>query len=72
MTESLQHAFAQASLLPTEEQELLASRVLAELAADTEFDRAIAASSEKLAKLAAEALNDHRLGKTKELSFDTE
>ena len=44
MTESLQNAFAQASRLPEQEQELLASRLLSELAADTEFDRAIAAS----------------------------
>ena len=72
MTESLQNAFAQASLLSAEEQELLASRVLAELAAETEFDRAIAGSPEKLANLAKEALNEYRLGITKELRFEKE
>jgi len=72
MTESLQNAFAQASRLPEQEQELLASRILAELAADTEFDRAIAASPEKLAQLAREALDDLRQGRTTELKLDTE
>ena len=55
-----------------QEQELLASRLLAELAADTEFDRAIAASPEKIAQLAKEALDDFRQGRTTELKLDTE
>ena len=64
MTTLLQQAFADAAKLPEAEQDLLASRVLAELAAEDEFDRAIARSSDKLAALAQEALDEHRCGQT--------
>jgi hypothetical protein len=67
MTTLLQQAFAEASKLPAHEQELLAARLLAELAAEDDFDRALACSGEKLARLAAEALTEHRAGLTQEL-----
>jgi len=67
MTKLLQQAFAEASKLSVVEQELLASRLLAELAAENDFDRAIGSSSHKLARLAAEALAEHRAGLTEEL-----
>lgn len=67
MTTRLEQAFAQAAKLPAPEQELLASRLLAELAAEDEFDRALARSSSKLASLAAEAIEEHRAGLTHEL-----
>jgi hypothetical protein len=67
MTASLQQAFAEAAKLPEPEQELLAARLLAELAAEDEFDRATAGSSDKLAVLAREALAEHRAGQTEEL-----
>ncbi len=70
MTKLLQDAFAKASTLPPAEQDLLASRLLAELAEEDEFDRAIAASSDKLARLAREALAEHRDGRTQELDPD--
>jgi len=60
MTTLLQQAFAEAARLPAAEQDLLASWLLAELAAEDDFDRTIAHSSEKLARLAAEALAEHR------------
>ena len=44
MTSLLQRAFAEAAKLPESEQEVLASRLLAELAAEDDFDRAIAGS----------------------------
>ena len=53
MTTLLQEAFAKASALPLGEQDLLASRLLAELAEEDAFDRAIAALSDKLAALRA-------------------
>ena len=46
---------------------MLASRLLAELAAEDEFDRAIAGSLDKLAILAREALAEHRAGQTEPL-----
>lgn len=70
MTTLLQKAFAEAAKLSAEEQDLLASRLLAELAAEDEFDRAIARSSDKLAGLAREALAEHRAGLTEELDPD--
>ena len=70
MTALLQEAFQKASALPDEVQDLLASRVLAELADDDEFDRAIAASADRLTALANEALAEHRAGLTQELDPD--
>jgi transposase len=67
MTELLQQAFAEAAKLPVPEQEVLASRLLAELAAEDDFDRAIARKSDKLAALACEALAEHRSGQTEAL-----
>ena len=58
MTLLLEKAFAEAAKLPEAEQELLASRLLAELAAEDAFDRAIASSGDKLALLAAEAIEE--------------
>ncbi len=67
MTTLLEQAFAEAAKLPQAEQDLLAARLLAELAAEDDFDRAIAGSSDKLQGLAREALADHRSGQTEEL-----
>lgn len=67
MTTLLQQAFVEAAKLSAAEQDVLASRLLAELTAEDAFDRAIAASADKLACLAREALAEHRAGKTEEL-----
>jgi hypothetical protein len=67
MTALLEQAFSAAAKLPAAEQDLLAARLLAELAAEDDFDRAIAGSSDKLACLAEEALAEHRAGLTQEL-----
>jgi transposase len=67
MTTLLQKAFAEAAKLPEAEQEVLASRLLAELTIEAEFDVTIARSADKLAALAREALNEHRSGLTEAL-----
>ena len=67
MTTSLEKAFAKAARLSEPEQELLASRLLTELAAEDDFDRALAGSGDKLARLATEALDEHRAGRTEDL-----
>ncbi len=67
MTKLLETAFAKAAELPPVEQDVLASRLLAELTEEDAFDRAIAASSAKLAGLAREALAEYRAGLTQEL-----
>jgi hypothetical protein len=70
MTASLKQAFAEAAKLPAAEQELLASRLLAEIAGEDDFDRAIAQTSHKLTRLANEALAEYRAGLTEELDPD--
>jgi len=70
MTALLQQAFAEAAKLPDSEQEVLASRLLAELATEDDFDRDIANSSERLADLAREAIAEHRAGQTEALDPD--
>jgi len=70
MTTRFDRAFAEAAKRPVAEQDLLASRLLAELDAQDDFDRAIAGSADKLARLAAEALAEHRAGLTEELDPD--
>ena len=67
MTTLLQQAFAEAAKLTQAEQDLLASRLLAELATEDDFDRAIARSSDKLVALAREALPEDASGQTQEL-----
>lgn len=69
-TTLLQRAFAEASKLPDEEQELPAERLLAELGVEDAFDRSIAESTSKLSVLAAEALAEHRAGLTQDLDPD--
>jgi hypothetical protein len=67
MTTLLEQAFAEAAKRSSEEQDLLASRLLAELAAEDAFDRAIGASADKLTTLARQAIDEHRAGKTEVL-----
>jgi hypothetical protein len=67
MTTLLQQAFTEAAKRSTQEQDLLASRLLAELAAEDDFDRKLGATADKLAGLARQALDEHRAGQTEEL-----
>ena len=70
MTTLLEQAFAKAAKLPADEQDVLASRLLAELEDEDDFDRAISARSDKLAILARQALVNHNAGLTEELDPD--
>ena len=70
MTILLEKAFTEAAKKSPEEQDVLAARLLAELAADDAFDRAIAGSAGKLANLARDAIAEHRAGMTDELDPD--
>jgi hypothetical protein len=70
MTKLLEKAFEEAAKLSSAEQDVLASRLLAEIAAEDEFDRVIAKSGDKLAQLAHQALAEHRAGLTEELRPD--
>jgi len=68
MTTMLQQAFQAASLLPEAEQDVLAARLLAELASEDEFDAKIAKTAGKLSPLSQEAIAEFQAGKT--LSLD--
>jgi len=67
MTELLEKAFAEASKLPQEAQDMLAKMLLDDLAAEEKWDETFARSQDKLALLADEALAEYRDGRTKKL-----
>jgi hypothetical protein len=70
MTTLLQKAFAEAEKLPSDEQDVLAARLLEELAAEDAFDRKISQTSDKLAKLARAAIEEHRAGLSLDLDAE--
>ncbi len=66
----LEIAFAEAKKLPPSEQEALAEWVLEEIASEKRWTEALAGSTDLLARLAEEALAEHRHGKTAPLDPD--
>jgi hypothetical protein len=60
VTESLAKAFAEAARLPTSEQDRLADWLLEEIASEERWQRSSVGSPDALAKLADEALTEHR------------
>ena len=67
MTELLEKAFAEASKLPQDAQDMLAKMLLDDLAAEEKWDETFAGSQDELAALADEALAEYRSGRTKKL-----
>jgi hypothetical protein len=67
MTELLEKAFAEAAKLSPDEQDLLARRLLGDLASEELWDRAFAQSQDELAQLEDEALAEYQNGQTKPL-----
>ena len=70
MTQLLRKAFDQASQLPADEQDVLASWILEEMASERRWDEAFQASADRLKQLAGEALQEAREGRTEELDPD--
>ena len=70
MTELLEQAFAQASKLSPQEQDLIADWLLKELESENRWDILFARSQDALSKLSSEALAEHRQGNTQELDPD--
>jgi len=64
MTKSLEEAFKQASQLSEAEQDALASAIKAEIASEEAWAASFNRSQDALARLADEALADHRAGRT--------
>ncbi|NCR75119.1 MAG: hypothetical protein GPI92_05780 [Microcystis aeruginosa K13-06] len=71
MTERLEQAIAQLKTLSTAQQDAIATLILAELEEEQRWDDSFARSPNLLAKLAAEAMAEHRSGKTQELDPET-
>lgn len=67
MTRALETALAEVAKLPPEEQDALAALLLDEIASEQRWSRSFAASPGVLESLAAEALAEHRAGKTRPL-----
>ena len=67
LTEALADAVAEASKLPIEDQNYIAFRVMEEVAEEKKWADSFARSQDLLAKMAAEALEEHRQGKTRPL-----
>ena len=70
MTKALKRAFETASRLPDREQDELAAAILEELDADERWEAAFACSQGALERLADEALEEHRAGRTEPLDPD--
>jgi len=70
MIKLLEKAIAEISKLPKQEQDTLATWILEELASEQRWGKAFGESRDQLAKLADEALDEHREGKTQ--PFDLE
>ncbi|MBC7823835.1 MAG: hypothetical protein H7126_08130 [Candidatus Parcubacteria bacterium] len=71
MTELLERAIARLKTLPTKEQDAIATLIMEELEEDQQWDESFARSPDLLAKLAAEAMVEHRAGKTQDLDPET-
>lgn len=67
---ALKKAFEAASRLSDPDQGELAAAILEELAADERWEAAFARSQDALARLADEALEEHRAGRTEPLDPD--
>jgi hypothetical protein len=67
MTRLLEEAFSLARQLPEDQQDELATRIIAELAEDDAFDRRIAATVDQIDWLIEEARADFHAGRTEEL-----
>lgn len=65
MTELLKKAFDAVSALPPERQNALAELILAEIEDEESWDKAFAGTQDQLATMAAEAIAEHRAGKTR-------
>jgi hypothetical protein len=70
MTHLLEKAFREASKLPASEQDALAKRLLEEFTSEERWMNAFDSSSDTLARLADEALDEFRTGKTHPLDPD--
>ncbi|MGB0564428.1 MAG: hypothetical protein ACPGVO_21920 [Spirulinaceae cyanobacterium] len=62
MTQLLETAWNQIKTLPDEQQNMIATLILEEIAAETRWDQTFAQSQDGLAALAAEAMAEYHAG----------
>jgi hypothetical protein len=67
MTKLLEKALEKVSSLPQDEQDAIASQILAELEDEVVWGTSLAKQGSKLRRLAGEALAEHRRGETRPL-----
>jgi predicted amidophosphoribosyltransferase len=70
MTELLEQAIAKLKTQPVDQQDAIATLILAELEDDRRWDESFARSPDLLARLAAEAMEEYHSGKTRELNLE--
>ena len=70
MTELLEKAFIEVSKLSKQEQDSFAAWILEEIASEHRWEENFTKSHNLLEKLAEEALNDHRAGKSVDLDWE--
>ncbi len=70
MTKLLERVVEKVRALPASEQDAIATFVLEELEDEARWNSAFARTQDSLAKLGAEAMLEHRQGKTQELDPD--
>ena len=70
MTKALKKAFEAASRLSDRDQDALATAILEELTADERWEAAFVESQRALERLADEALQEHRAGRTEAVDPD--
>jgi hypothetical protein len=70
MTKLLERAVERVKSLPEREQDVIATLIFEELEEEASWDQGFARSEDTLSKLAADAMREHRAGKTQELDPD--
>jgi hypothetical protein len=70
MTKLLERVVERVKALPESEQDVIAALILEELEDEARWDQAFARSQDSLARLAEDAMLEHREGKTQELDPD--
>ncbi len=70
-TKLLERAVEKVMKLPENEQDAIAAFILEEIEDETRWDKTFARSQDILAKLAQEAMEEEKSGKTKELDPNT-
>ena len=70
MTQLLEKAFSEASMLSELQQNILARWIIDELLAEKKWDILFSETEDELAELADEALREHERGKTQIMNLD--